>query len=71
MASESSIRLWRVHKEAGRPWPIICPEDDVIDYMVMEAVALRVQKADEKAQKEQKIAEWKKTPSKELLALAN
>ncbi len=52
MASESSIRLWRVHKAAGRPWPVICPEDDVIDYMVMEAVAIKVRIADDKEAKE-------------------
>lgn len=44
--------MWRVCKEAGRPWPTICPEDDVIDYMVMEAIYLRVQAEDVKAQKE-------------------
>lgn len=60
MASDSSIRLWRVHKEAGRPWPVICPEDDVIDYMVMEAVAIRVQKADEKAAKAAERKRWQK-----------
>jgi hypothetical protein len=59
-----------VHKEAGRPWPIICPEDDVIDYMVMEAVAIRTQKADEKAAKAEKRKRWKKEPSEQLLALA-
>jgi hypothetical protein len=47
-----------VHKEAGRPWPIVCPEDDVIDYMVMEAVAIRVKEADEKAAKQAKIKDW-------------
>lgn len=52
MASESSTRLWRVHKAAGRPWPVLCPEDDVIDYMVMEAVAIKAAKADEKAAEE-------------------
>jgi hypothetical protein len=52
VASESSIRLWRVHREAGRPWPVVCAEDDVIDYMVMEAVAIRVRRRDEQDQKE-------------------
>ena len=60
MASESSIRLWRVYKEAGRPWPIVCDEDPVIDYMIMEAVCIKVQKADEKARKAQERSEWKK-----------
>lgn len=44
--------MWRVHKEAGRPWPIICPEDDVLDYMVMEAIYLRARKEEEKAHKD-------------------
>lgn len=52
MASESSTRMWRVCKDAGRPWPIICPEDDVLDYMVMEAVHLKVQDEEAKARKE-------------------
>lgn len=60
MASENSIRLWRVHKDAGRPWPVICAEDDVIDYMVMEAIAIRVRREDEKAAKKAKREEWKK-----------
>lgn len=44
--------MWRVCKEGGRSWPVICAEDPVIDYMVMEAVALRVFHADEKARKD-------------------
>jgi hypothetical protein len=63
VASGSSTRLWRVHKEAGRPWPVICPEDDVIDYMVMEAVALKVRHEDEKARKEAERKEWKSARS--------
>lgn len=63
MASENSIRLWRVHKEAGRPWPVICPEDDVIDYMVMEAVAIRVSKEEAKAEKARKMKEWQSDKS--------
>lgn len=51
MASESSTRLWRVHRDAGRPWPVICPEDDLIDYMVMEAVSIKVRVEDAAAQK--------------------
>jgi hypothetical protein len=42
--------MWRVCKEAGRPWPRLS-DDDVIDYMVMEAVCLRVAREDEKAKK--------------------
>ncbi len=59
-----------MHKEAGRPWPVICPEDDVIDYMVMEAVAIRVQREDEQARKDHERKEWKKQSSDALRALA-
>jgi hypothetical protein len=38
----------------------MCPEDDVIDYMIMEAVSLRVRKAEEDAAKQQKRNEFKK-----------
>ncbi len=31
---------------------MFCPEDDVIDYMVMEAVALKVNREDEQRSKE-------------------
>lgn len=50
--------MWRVCKAAGRPWPVLCPEDDVIDYMVMEAVALKIQKEDEKAKKDAERKQW-------------
>lgn len=49
-----------MHKEAGRPWPVICPEDDVIDYMVMEAVAIRVDRADRESEKAKERDQWKK-----------
>jgi hypothetical protein len=58
--------MWRVCKEAGRSWPVICPEDDVIDYMIMEAVYLKVNREDREAQKEQERAEWKKNKVQEL-----
>lgn len=51
--------MWRVHKEAGRPWPQLS-DDLVVDYMVMEAVALRVRQEDEEAEKKRKRDEWKK-----------
>jgi hypothetical protein len=57
--------MWRVCKEAGRPWPILS-DDSVIDYMVMEAVALKVRKADEKAQKEAEREQWKKEQKERL-----
>lgn len=42
--------MWRVCKEAGRSWPVIS-DDPVIDYMVMEAVAIKARKEDDEAQK--------------------
>ena len=64
--------MWRVYKEAGRPWPVLS-DDDVLDYMVMEAVALKVQsenrQAEEEAAKQEEIREWKKKQKKQLLEL--
>jgi hypothetical protein len=46
--------MWRVYKAGGRPWPVICPEDDVLDYMVMEAVSIKAAMEDKKRQEEEK-----------------
>jgi hypothetical protein len=54
--------MWRVCKEAGRPWPVIC-DDDVVDYMVMEAVALAVRKEDDEEVKRQERERFKKDHS--------
>lgn len=62
MASDTSTRMWRTYKAAGRPWPVISP-DPVIDYMIMEAVAVKVRKEDEKIQKEQERKQFKKDRS--------
>ncbi len=59
MAGTTATRLWRVCKEAGRPFPQL-DDDDVIDFMVMEAVALKVDKEDAKAQKKAEVKDWKK-----------
>lgn len=57
-------------KEAGRPWPIVCKDDDVIDFMIMEAVAVKVHHEDvhaqEKAEKDREREEWKKTKNPDL-----
>jgi hypothetical protein len=50
--------MWRVCKEAGRPWPQVA-EDSVIDYMIMEAVAIKVRKEDAQAEKDAKRNEFK------------
>jgi hypothetical protein len=65
VSSGSSVRLWRVCKEAGRPWPTVS-DDPVLDYMVMEAVYLKVRKEDEKAAKAAEREEWKKRRKEEL-----
>lgn len=46
-------------KEAGRPWPTLS-SDDVVDYQIMESVALKVAKEDADAQKKREREEWKK-----------
>ena len=50
--------MWRVCSKAGRPWPSVS-DDDVIDYLVMEAVAFRVFNEDEKARKNAERESWK------------
>lgn len=59
MAGNTATRLWRVCKEAGRPFPNL-DEDDVIDFMITEAVALKVDKEDAAAQKKEETKNWKK-----------
>lgn len=56
-------RMWRVHKEAKRPWPVL-DSDPLIDFQIMEAVALKVADEDEQARKEREIADWKKDRDK-------
>jgi hypothetical protein len=51
VASTAATRMWRVYKESGRPMPRFS-EDDVIDYMVLEAVMLKARHEDAEAQKE-------------------
>lgn len=65
VASPVSVRIWQVSKAAGRPWPQIC-DDDVIDYMIMEAVSVRVTREEQKAEKEREKQEWKKKGRTEL-----
>ena len=52
------MRMWRVCSKAGRPWPRVS-DDDVIDYLVMEAVAIRVLEEDRKAEKAAERESWK------------
>ena len=50
--------MWRVHKEAGRPFPQLS-EDDFIDYCVTEAVMLKAAKEDEKRREEAERKDYK------------
>ncbi len=65
--------MWRVCKSAGRPWPVLAPGDDVLDYMIMEAVALKVNKQDtdaqEEAERQRKIKEFKQQEKERLKKL--
>ena len=57
--------MWRVCREAGRPWPVLS-DDDVIDYMVMEAVALRAKKQEENERKAAERERWKQEQQERL-----
>lgn len=57
--------MWRVYRSSGRPWPQL-HEDEVIDYMVMEAVSLKVKKQDEQARKEAERTAWKEQQKERL-----
>lgn len=63
MASPLATRLWRVCKESNRPWPQLDP-DDVVDYLIMEAVTVKANKEDETARKTAEREKWKKDTSK-------
>ncbi len=45
---------------------MIVPDDDYLDYMVMEAVSAKVERAEAKARKEQERDQWKKKGKQEL-----
>lgn len=61
MGSPIATRIWRVCKEAGRPFPHFS-DDDVIDYAIMEAVFFKVRDEDEKERKQAEREEWKRRP---------
>ncbi len=61
VTSTASNRLWRVFKEAGRPFPKLS-EDDVVDYCIMEAVAMKIAEEDKDQEDEQERKNWKKDP---------
>ena len=51
--------MWRANLAAGRPWPQISP-DPVIDFMIMEAVVLKIRREDREAEREQEKKQFKK-----------
>ncbi len=59
MASTTATRVWRVYKAAGKEWPQL-DDDELIDFMVMEAVAVKVTKEDAEQAKTDEKREWKK-----------
>ena len=48
-----------MHKEAGRPIPQLDP-DPVIDYMVLEAIAVKIKHEENEAAKKDQRADWKR-----------
>ena len=50
--------MWRIYKAAGKEFPDFC-EDDVVNYMILEAVALKAAKEDRAAEREKEVADWK------------
>jgi hypothetical protein len=54
--------MWRAHKASGRPWPILS-EDEVLDYLILEAVAVKASKEDAEAVKQTEVERWKRDTS--------
>lgn len=67
--SPTSSRIWRVAKAAGREFPTLV-EDDVLDYLITEAVYLKVAHQDEEfrkqAEDESKRKQWKQESVSDL-----
>lgn len=68
MASPSVTRFWRTYREAGRPIPRL-HEDDVIDFMLLEAIHLKTKKEDYDAQREAEKTQAKETFKKDFSGL--
>lgn len=67
MASTTSTRMWRAYKAAGRPWPNL-DGDEVVDYLILEALAVKAGKEDKEALKNAEIEKWKKETQTDLEA---
>lgn len=59
MGSKTATRLWQVYKEAGRPWPQL-DDDDVIDFMIMESVAVAAARGKQEEEKAVERKNWRK-----------
>lgn len=57
--------MWRVYRSSKRPWPAFS-EDDVIDYMVMEAVSAKAAKAEADEIEAQKRKRWQEEQKERL-----
>lgn len=57
--SPLSTRVWRTYKEAGRPFPRLS-QDDVIDYMIIEAMVSKNMQAESEAQERAEHQAWMK-----------
>lgn len=66
MASPTSTRMWRAYQAAGRPWPKL-DDDEVIDYMILEAVAVKAKQEEREAEKQAEIQRWQRERGQELL----
>jgi hypothetical protein len=56
------MRMYRATKAANRPFPQL-DEDDVIDYLIVEALATKAATEEEKQRKQAKLDAWKKDKS--------
>lgn len=62
MDSTISMRIWRASKSANRPFPSL-DDDEVVDYLILEALATKAATEEKDAQKKAKIEAWKKDKS--------
>ena len=58
VASTTATRMMRVCKEARRPFPQLS-DDDVIDYIVTEAITFKMLKEQKDAEQKAEIEKWK------------
>lgn len=57
--------MWRTYKAANRPWPVIS-DDPVTDYMIMEAVSMKIRKEDSEAEEQQRRKDFKSKAASKL-----